>query len=175
MVEPAASPLSFVRVIISGGQTGADRAALDAAIELGIPHGGWVPLGRRAEDGPLPPCYHLREMPSAKPAVRTRWNVRDADATVIFSHGPLSGGSALTLRLAIKLAKPVLHLDLKQDEESVARDRLRQWLSQHRPAVLNVAGPRLSQDQAIYEPVKRILTEVFRDEDQGMPRTGVKG
>ncbi len=73
--------------IISGGQTGADRAALDVAIECGIDHGGWVPQGRWAEDGPLPRGYHMRETEVTQLATRTEWNVRDADATLIFSHG----------------------------------------------------------------------------------------
>src|SRR3954470_16119485 len=96
----APSPRAVVRKIISGGQTGADRAALDAALALGIPHGGWVPKGRWAEDGPLDPRYTVQETPTAVVSVRTAWNVRDSDATLIISHSKLSGGSALTRRLA---------------------------------------------------------------------------
>src|SRR5262245_27188842 len=112
---PASDPLTshprrFIRRIVSGGQTGAERAALDVAIALDIPHGGWIARGRWAEDGPLPPRYRLKETPSSIVSVRTEWNVRDADATVIFSHGKLTGGSALTRRLAREYKKPVLHL-----------------------------------------------------------------
>ena len=71
--------------ILSGGQTGADRAALDFAIEYGLPHGGWCPRGRLAEDGPIDERYELTETPSHRYAQRTEWNVRDSDATVVFS------------------------------------------------------------------------------------------
>jgi len=92
--------------IISGGQTGADRAALDAAIELDIPHGGWIPKGRKTEDGGLPEKYHLKEMPTGSYAARTEQNVIDSDGTLIVSHGKLNGGSALTRRLAKKHKRP---------------------------------------------------------------------
>ena len=82
--------------IISGGQTGADQAALDAAIALGLPHGGWLPRGRKTESGPLPPHYSLRELRSARYRDRTDKNVRAADGTLICSFGPLGRGSALT-------------------------------------------------------------------------------
>ena len=84
--------------LVSGGQTGADRAALDVALELGIDHGGWVPKGRAAEDGRLPSRYRVRETPSEDPAERTERNVADADAALLISHGPLTGGSELTRR-----------------------------------------------------------------------------
>ena len=91
-------------LIVSGGQTGVDRAAWAAAIELGLPIGGWVPKGRLAEDGEIPARYAgLREAESAEPAVRTALNVRDSDATLIFSHGPLTGGSRLTFDTAARL------------------------------------------------------------------------
>lgn len=152
----------YVRKIVSGGQTGADRAALDAAIELGIPHGGWVPLGRMAEDGPLAARYHVQETKSRNPAVRTRRNVRDSDATLIFSRRRLTGGSALTLRLARRHDKPMLHIALRPRKESVAVKRIRGWLDEIQPAVLNVAGPRASSDPQIYEMVKKLLRGVFQ-------------
>ncbi len=155
-------PSAFLRRIISGGQTGADRAALDVAIELGIPHGGWVPLGRWAEDGPLGAVYQMHETPFVEPAVRTEWNVRDSDATLIFSHGPLSGGSALTLTFARKHDKPVLHLDLDEQDPATAVRELRAWLAQQRPAVLNVAGPRASSDARIYDAVRDLLRRLLR-------------
>ena len=107
--------------IISGGQTGADRAALDFALASGIPIGGWVPRGRLAEDGRIPERYAgLVETESADPAVRTARNVRDSDATLILSHGPLDGGSLLTHREATRAGRPVLHLDLEELEVAVA-------------------------------------------------------
>src|SRR4051812_41309778 len=97
--------------IISGGQTGADRAALDFVIEHGLSHGGWCPRQRRAEDGVLLAKYLLHETPSSHYSQRTEWNLRDSDATVVFSiKARLTGGSRLTFELAKRLGKPVLHL-----------------------------------------------------------------
>ena len=101
-----------VKKIISGGQTGADRAALDFAIDHGIPHGGWVPKGRLAEDGPLDPKYRLRETDSEDHSIRTEKNVLDSDGTLILFYNELSGGSLLTLELARKHDRPVLTIDL---------------------------------------------------------------
>lgn len=138
--------------IISGGQTGADRAALDAARELGIPRGGWVPRGRKAEDGPIAPTYEgLTETPSDRYAQRTAWNVRDADATVLFTRGPPSGGSKLTLERATKLGRPALHLDLDRLSAVSAGRALRAWLLVTHCSVLNVAGSRASQGKEIGE------------------------
>src|SRR5437868_5122145 len=101
-----------VRKIVSGGQTGVDRAALDVAIALRIPHGGWCPAGRRAEDGAIPKRYRMRETASREYRVRTTRNVEDADATLILCEGPPVGGTALTTRVAAERRKPVLIVDL---------------------------------------------------------------
>ena len=144
--------------IVSGGQTGADRAALDFALASGIPIGGWVPRGRLAEDGRIPERYAgLVETDSADPGVRTARNVRDSDATLIVSHGPLDGGSLFTHREATRIGKPVLHLDLEQLELGSAADRLRMWLAEVRPAILNVAGPRASRDPRIAAATGAVL------------------
>ena len=149
--------------IISGGQTGADRAALDVALESGLPSGGWVPRGRLAEDGRLSDSYpDLVETETADLAERTRRNVRDADATVIVSHGPLSGGSQLTLEEAERLQKPVLHLDVRALGAAVAAERLAAWLEAERPHVLNIAGPRASEDADIYATVAAVLRTALR-------------
>ena len=92
----------MIKRIISGGQTGADRAALDFAIDKGIPHGGWVPIGRLAEDGQIPDRYHLSEMNTKSYPKRTEQNVKDSDGTLIISHGLISGGSRYTLDMAVK-------------------------------------------------------------------------
>lgn len=148
--------------IVSGGQTGADRAALDVALELGIPCGGWVPRGRQAEDGPISDDYpNLEETPARKVSVRTEWNVRDSDATVILSHGALTGGSALTAKLARKWKRPLLHLDLDALGKDLAARRLEQWLDELRPASLNVAGPRASKDPEIYAATRALLRVVL--------------
>ena len=94
-----------LNTVISGGQSGVDRAALDAAIQLSIAHGGWCPQGRRAIDGMIDERYQLTETPSAHYSQRTEWNIRDSDATLILGWGPLDGGSALTAKLAGQMKK----------------------------------------------------------------------
>ena len=135
----------MIEKIISGGQTGADRAALDCAIEHGIPHGGWCPKGRLAEDCPIDARYQLQETPGSSYLQRTEWNVRDTDGTVIFSITPgLSGGSKKTLDLAKKRNKPVLHLSRHGGPASPETELLR-FIRANRIMVLNVAGPRASK------------------------------
>lgn len=150
----------MIKKIISGGQTGADRAALDLAIEMAIPHGGWVPKGRKAEDGKLPPKYHVREMHSANYALRTEQNVIDSDGTLILSHGDLTDGSDYTRQMAQKHTKPCLHVDLKQASAFNAAQQIADWIKAVPIEVLNVAGPRASKDPQIYNAVKNILEAV---------------
>jgi hypothetical protein len=147
--------------IISGGQTGADQAALDVAIRLGIPHGGWIPKGRRTEKGALPPKYLLQEMPDDNYAKRTEKNVIDSDGTIIFSHGKLTGGSELTRIVAEKYNRPHLHLDLNVRSEFQAAQMIKDWVVQHHIEVLNVAGPRESHDPNIYRATADILQTAF--------------
>jgi len=145
--------------IISGGQTGADRAALDWAIRHGFPHGGWCPRGRAAEDGPISKRYMLRQTESADYAQRTERNVLDSDGTVILSlHRDLTGGSKLTYDLALKHGKPVLHLHARSLRPAA---RLARFLRQHGIAVLNVAGPRASQEPEIGQFVTRVLDQAI--------------
>lgn len=141
--------------IVSGGQTGADRAALDFAIAHKIRHGGWCPLGRVAEDGRLPKRYRLKETSSSYPAVRTRWNVRDSDATVIFSMKKrLSGGTKLTEVFARKYDKPLLKI--AAPGRNAARS-LEAFIRKNEVRILNVAGPRESGQPGVYEFTRRIL------------------
>jgi hypothetical protein len=147
--------------IISGGQTGADRAALDFAIGHGIPHGGCVPKGRRTEEGTLPEKYKLQEMPTVSYPERTAQNVLDADGTLIISHGLLSGGSALTRRLAARHGKPCLHIDLKKTLPDEAALRVLEWIRDNAIKVLNVAGPRASEDMGIYGASLALLEKTF--------------
>ena len=158
----------FPATVISGGQTGADRAALDVALLHGLSVGGWVPLGRRAEDGVIPPEYpNLRETRSADPARRTELNVREADGTLLLSHGPLRGGSLLTEHLARRHDRPVLHVDLDRTSRADAVGTIIEWLERHTIEVLNVAGPRASEDPRIDEATRSVLDSVlsrrFRD------------
>ena len=148
--------------IVSGGQTGADRAALDFAIAHGLPHGGWCPRGRRAEDGEIPARYQLTEARDRAYAARTLRNVLDSDATVVFSTSPdLRGGTALTTRLAREHNRPLLHLPAALTDEQAAT-RLRAFLSEHRINTLNIAGPRASQDPNVGDFVTRVLTRTFQ-------------
>lgn len=132
--------------IISGGQTGVDRGALDAAIERGVPHGGWCPRGRMAEDGRIPDRYGLREADSPDYAFRTEQNVLDSDATLILYRGRIAGGTELTLRLARQHGRPHLVVDLDAAAEPA---EVRRWLDEHAVETLNVAGPRESQSPGI--------------------------
>lgn len=143
-----------VEKIVSGGQTGVDRAALDLARGLGIPHGGWCPLGRKAEDGPLAECYLLRETPSATYAQRTRWNVRDSGGTLLVTQGRPRGGTALTLTAAKKMHRPLLTVDLNSEHDPA---KVRKWLAAQKISVLNVAGPRESERPGIYEAATDFL------------------
>jgi hypothetical protein len=146
--------------IISGGQTGADRAALDFAIAHGFPHDGWCPLGRRAEDGPLAERYQLRETESRRYTQRTRWNVRDSDATVVLTiAADVQGGSALTLATARRQGRPALHLSLDAEGDIVAAAAsLLAFLDEHQVRRLNVAGPRASQEPRIADFVHHVLS-----------------
>ena len=144
----------MITKIVSGGQTGVDRAALDVAMQLGIPVRGWCPRGRRAEDGRIPDSYPLHEASSINYAKRTELNVRDSDGTLILSGGPLTGGTALTGSLARRRGKPVFVVDLR---DNPALDVTDEWLAANSIQTLNVAGPRESQQPGIYEKVTDFL------------------
>jgi hypothetical protein len=151
----------MLKKIISGGQTGADRAALDFAIKYKIPHGGWIPKGRLAEDGPLPKKYKLKEMTTTSYPKRIEQNAIDSDGTVIFSHGRLTGGSAYTKKMANKHNKPHLHIDLSKHEVLVASLEILTWKDENKIGTLNVAGPRASKDPKIYKVVKDVLEALW--------------
>ncbi len=151
--------------IVSGGQTGADRAALDVGLDSGFDVGGWVPRGRLAEDGVIPSRYPgLIEAATSDPSLRTELNVRDSDATLLLSHGMLIGGSKLTMDVAAELGKPWMHVDLALKSFDAAVHEIRQWLAAVNPRVLNVAGPRASEDPQIYEQARIVLLGVFAKE-----------
>lgn len=139
--------------IIAGGQTGVDRAALDVALALGVTSGGWCPARRQAEDGVIPHAYRLIEAPQRDGALRTEWNVRDSDATLIFSPVPLTGGTALTLGCAERYHRPFRVFD---PFRANAND-LRQWLEIVGPRTLNVAGPRESSFPGIYRKTYALM------------------
>ena len=149
--------------IISGGQAGVDRAALDAAIAAGLDYGGSVPAGRMAENGPIDQYYTLlTEIPHGTYKDRTERNVEDADATLIFTKGKPTNGTAFTITCAHKLQRPFLAIDLVDiSVESVVR-KVEKWLELIRPQVLNVAGPRESKSPGIYVQALHILATIFR-------------
>jgi len=153
----------MLKEIISGGQTGADCAALDFAIKAGIPHGGWIPKGRKTEGGVLPDKYQLQEMSTASYSKRTEQNVLDSDGTLIVSHGKLNGGSALTRKLAEKHKRPHIHLDMNKLSVNDAVDALRVWIGNNEIMILNVAGPRASKDPDIYSVTAKVLETLFMD------------
>jgi hypothetical protein len=131
-----------------------DRAALDVALELGLPCGGWCPRGRRAEDGPIPPHYPLDETPSDAYPQRTRWNIRDTDATLVLTRGELTGGTLLTVQVADRQGKPCLVVDLTRPTDLAA---VRAWLSDHGVRRLNVAGPREGENPGVYRQAADLL------------------
>ncbi len=151
----------MVSKIVSGGQTGVDRAALDVAIKLGIPHGGWIPKGRLTEDGPLPEAYRMRETPTAIHSERTEKNVIDSDGTLIISRGELTGGSETTREMALKHERPWLHIDLNRTSAFLSAVRITEWLRAHRIRILNVAGPRASKDPRIYNDTLSLLESAY--------------
>ncbi len=152
--------------IISGGQTGADRAALDAARERGIPHGGWLPRGRMTEDGALGPEYCLEELSSYRYQDRTRKNVVESNGTLIVSYGPLTGGSALTEALTIRYDRPCLHLNMDYFSLEEAVQAVEQWLQRNTIQILNVAGPRASSDERIYTTVRDLVLNINAKESK---------
>ncbi len=153
-----AERLTYPKKIISGGQTGVDRAALDVALELDVPCGGWCPKGRLAEDGTIDERYPLEEADSPEYPVRTEINVKNSDATLIITQGALSGGTATTLELAKKYRKFHMAVDLlkRKDPEIVKK-----WLEFNKVGVLNVAGPRESEIPGIYDSAAKFLRRIF--------------
>lgn len=154
-----------IEKIVSGGQTGVDRAALDVAITLNIPHGGWCPKGRIAENGGIPAQYLLRETPTTNYSQRTEWNVRDSDGTLIVSNGEINGGTLRTVLLAQVLQKPFWILDLAKEfgfAETTNLSDVRAWLKQNDIKVLNVAGARASKQPEIYTATVKILKNLLQ-------------
>lgn len=161
--------------IVSGGQTGADRGGLDAAIHCGLPHGGWCPKGRKAEDGAIPARYAMQEMSSTDYLRRTEQNVIDSDATLVFTLGRATGGSLRTLEFAHGHEKPWLHIDVDELSRERAVATVVDWLEGRddgdhdeymaKPpenCVLNVAGSRESKADGIQELVCAIMVDVLR-------------
>ena len=148
-----------INKLISDGQTGVDRAALDIALDLGIPCGGWCPKGRLAEDGAIDDRYPLLETDSPEYSVRTEMNVKDSDATLIITQGPVTEGTARTLELAKKYKKPFLVVDLsKRNDPAIVK----KWLEFNMVGTLNVAGPRESKTPGIHGRAVGFLRQLLQ-------------
>lgn len=165
--------------VISGGQTGVDRAALDAALQAGWLVGGWCPLHRRAEDGKIPPVYPLKETPARSYAVRTEWNVRDSDGTLVLVLDEISSGTQLTISAAGRLGKPYRIEYLRGPRGDAVAGRLAladgefpslservagvvQWLRREDIRVLNIAGPRGSSSPEVYPEARQFVVQLLQ-------------
>lgn len=154
--------------VISGGQTGVDRGGLDAAIACGIPVGGWVPEGRRAEDGRIPDKYPMWKVKGDRGwAPRTRANVVTAAATLILSRGPPTRGTRFTLNECLAANKPHLVVDLNDGDE-VNVCKIRKWLDDLRPNTVNIAGPREKRMPGIHAQTVRLLMAVFSGDSSSL-------
>jgi hypothetical protein len=154
----------IIAKIVSGGQTGADRGALDAALWAEVPHGGWCPAGRRAEDGRIAERYQLTETAEPEYIVRTEANVRDSDATIVLTFGEATGGSAATIRLARRYGRPVLAVDIELLDDDTAAKSVRDWLAGQELSArvtLNVAGSRESTNPGLAERVRQIVLRLL--------------
>jgi len=151
----------MIKKIISGGQTGAEQAALDAAIQWQIPHGGWITKGRLTEAGILPDKYQLEEMPTDSYPERAKQNVIDSDGTLIISHGPLTGSSQFTRNIAIKHNKPYLHIDLNETDAFDTAKQVYNWITANKIETLNVAGSKASKDPYIYQATLHFMEIVL--------------
>ena len=150
-----------IEKLISGGQTGADIAALDVALKHGFPHGGWCPKGRKSLDGPIPACYNVFETPSDSYLQRTEWNVRDTDGTVVFTlASEATGGSLKTIGFARKHKKPCIHIPRSGGNYDPAAVLLR-FVEEHQIKRLNVAGSRESKEPGIHGWVMQVLEDAF--------------
>ncbi len=156
--------------VVSGGQTGVDRAGLDAAIFHDILHGGWCPAGRRSEDGPIPDTYQLRETESRNYTVRTKQNVTDSDGTLILFEDSMSRGTELTAKFARQLKRPLWSVDILElldwtDEHFETEiEKVVAWLKEENVNVLNIAGPRESTSPGIGGIARMFLLKLFESQ-----------
>lgn len=144
--------------VVSGGQTGVDRAALDAAMEQGIACGGWCPAGRHADDGVIPERYPLQETADMDHTVRTEHNVRDSDGTLMFYRGSLQGGTAYAVLMARHLGRPVMAVNM---DEPMDADAIVAWIRDNGIGVLHIGGQREASSPGIYDAARRYVTEVL--------------
>jgi hypothetical protein len=148
--------------IFSGGQTGVDRGALDAALTVGFPCGGWVPWDRMAEDGVITDRYPLKALPNGGNRQRTRQNVVDSDGTALLFYESLKGGTILTRNLCALEKKPFILIDARKTAQGDAADAIVKFIEENRIQVLNVAGPRLSGWELGYAYAMAVVEEVIK-------------
>ena len=151
----------MLKKIISGGQVGADQAALDAAIKYSFSYGGWIQKGRKTEDGILPYEYKLKELKSGAHPNYTERNVINSDGTLIISHGKLKGGSVLPRKLAKEHNHPCFHINLNETPAFISASKINSWIIEHKIEILNVVGSRVSKDSKIYQDTKYIIEGVI--------------
>jgi len=151
----------MLKKIISGGQVGADQAALDAAIKYNFPYGGWIQKGRKTQIGILPDKYKLKEMPIAGVKEKIEQNVIDSDGTVIISHGNLTGGADYSQKMTEKHNRPCLHIDLNETPPFMASSKINSWIIENDIEVLNATGSRTSEDSDIYKNTVSIIEGVI--------------
>ena len=151
----------MLKKIISGGQIGAEQAALDVALKLDIPHGGWIQKGRRTQNWSLPEKYKLKEMSTASYKKRIEQNVIDSDGTLIISHGELTGGSICSREMTLKHQRPLLHVDLNQINTIPAAKLINAWITLKPIEILNVTGSLASEDARIYKTTIEILESAY--------------
>jgi len=144
--------------IISGGQTGVDRAALDFALNNGLNCGGWCPLGRKSEDGIISEKYPLLETKTSKYSERTKLNVQTSDGTLLIFDKIFDKGSTLTKNLAVEYLKSLFLYDLSANIEI---SEIKKWMHSNKINVLNIAGPRESNSIGIYLKTYKLLSEIF--------------
>jgi hypothetical protein len=154
--------------LVSGGQTGVDRGALDAALEAGFPCGGWAPEGRAAEDGPVHERYPLRELPGAGYEERTLQNVLDSDATAILYSGKLEGGTRQTMVHCVEHGKPFELIDATHTPPRDAAIRLAAFIERNRVSILNIAGPRGSKWTGGYQFAHSTLRHLLSSRGNGV-------
>lgn len=171
---PSGQPTACLIKIVSGGQTGVDRAALDAAMNLGFPAGGWCPEGRLAEDGRIPDGYPLEELPCGGYSRRTRQNVRDSDATLIIYYDQIKGGTKLTLSYCLKEKKPFLLIDAQIVHVPDAMDKVLRFVDDQRVGRLNVAGPRGSSGEWAYSYTRELMNMVLERVICGLTPSGIR-
>lgn len=162
--QPSDECTSMIKKIVSGGQTGVDRAALDIAIKLGVDHGGWCPKGRKAEDGALAVCYKLIETESDDYSERTKLNIKDSDGTLILVPSTpikVTDGTILTINEVKDMKKPYLIIDLSDSDEALLS--INKWIGENKVETLNVAGPRESQSPGIYDKASSLIEAVLNE------------